>query len=79
MIGAEPPLYAGPERRLAPALTEDQIEQIAERAAAKAIERVTREVYVAVGKTIIQKSLYLIGVAAIAFLIWAAQRGWIKP
>ena len=71
--------YDGPERRTAPSLTEDQIEQIAERAAAKAVERVTRGVYLAVGKTIVQKSLYLIGVAAVAFLIWSAQRGWLKP
>jgi hypothetical protein len=53
-------MYEGPERRAA--LTDEQIELIAERAAEKALEKV----YASVGKSVVHKLLWLIGAAALA-------------
>lgn len=47
-------------------LTEEQIELIAEKAAEKALERV----YAQVGKGVVNKFLWMIGVAAVSFVIW---------
>ena len=55
-------MYEGQERRSAAHLTEDQIELIAERAAERALEKV----YASVGKSVVNKVLWLIGAAALA-------------
>lgn len=74
--------YAGPERREnlqhAP-LTDDEIERIAERAAKKAVEMMTRDAYAAVGKGVVQKALWIIGVLSVAAFVWASQNGLISP
>ena len=53
-------MYDGTERRAA--LSDEQIEIIAERAAEKALEKV----YASVGKSVINKVLWLVGSAALA-------------
>ena len=53
-------MYEGPERRSP--LTDEQIELIAERAAEKALEKV----YASVGKSIVNKILWLVGATALA-------------
>jgi hypothetical protein len=67
------------DRRKFHNLTDEQLEQIAARAAEIAIERMTSEVYQAVGKTILHKLAYVVGAAAIGVSVWAASKGWIKP
>lgn len=62
--------YEGPERRSG-TLTDEQIEQIAERAAEKALEKV----YAQIGKSIVHKFLWLVGAASLAVLAWLKGSG----
>jgi hypothetical protein len=54
--------YQGPERRSAFPLTDEQIEAIAERAAERALEKV----YASIGKSVVQKVLWVVGAASLA-------------
>ena len=49
------------ERRQIATLTDEQIELIAERAAEKAIERV----YTEIGKSVVRKALWLLGIVVV--------------
>ena len=62
--------YQGPERRSG-TLSDEQIEQIAERAAEKALEKV----YAQIGKSIVHKFLWLVGAASLAVLAWLKGSG----
>lgn len=68
----EIPFYHGEERRKRTELSDEQIDKIAEKAAEKALEKV----YTQIGKSVVQKVLYLVGAAALA--IWAYLNGNIK-
>lgn len=59
-------------------LTDDQIEVIAERAADRAIEKLTNEAYKAVGKSVVQKFFWIVGVCAVALYVWLQQKGLVK-
>lgn len=52
-------------------LTEEQIEIIAERAAEVALEKV----YMQIGKSVVHRVLWAIGVGALAFLAWTSGYG----
>lgn len=67
------------ERRKASVqLTDEQIEQIAERAAEKAVEKMTNQIYMEVGKGVIKRAMYIIGAFIIGAGIWAKAKGWIS-
>ena len=66
--------YEGPERRIHPQLSEDQINAIAERAAEVAIERV----YTAIGKNVVKKFFWVVGAASVALAAWMTGAGHIK-
>ena len=51
-------------------LTQEQIEEIASRAADKAIERITQHVYQQVGRSVINKLIWIVGSLSVAFYIW---------
>lgn len=74
-MAKEAPMYEGPERRAQAHLSEDQIETIAEKAAEKAIEKLTGDVYKAVGKSIVSKFLWIVGASAVGVWIWARKNG----
>jgi hypothetical protein len=59
----------------APNLTEKQIELIAEKAAEKAIERLTSHVYQEVGKSVVSKLFYIVGACAIGLYLWLKSKG----
>ena len=59
-------------------LTEAQIEEIAERAANKAVARLTDHVYREVGKNVVQKFVYIVGAISVAFFLWLQGKGLIK-
>lgn len=61
-----------------PPLTEEQIEDIAEKAAEKAIEKLTDHIYQEVGKNVISKLLWLAGALTIGIYIWFQSKGLIK-
>lgn len=59
-------------------LTDEQIEQIAERAADRAVEKLTNEAYKSIGKNVVQKFLWIVGVCAAALYFWLQQKGLVK-
>ena len=65
------------ERRKPVQLTDEQIEEIAERAAKKAVEQMTNQIYLEVGKGVVKKALYLIGAFIVGAGIWAKAKGWL--
>lgn len=71
-------LYEGPERRTRQPLSDDQIEHIAQRAAELAVEKVTKDAYAMVGKTIVDKIVWVIGVCAVSLFFYLTGKGIIK-
>ena len=66
--------YTGPERRANP-LSDEQIEDIAEKAAEKAIEKLTGDVYKAVGKSVIQKLVWIVGAITVGGYLYLKKVG----
>jgi hypothetical protein len=64
-------MYDGPDRRTAYPLTPEQLEQIAERAAEKALERV----YTEIGKSVVNKILWVLGAAGLALFAYLKGAG----
>lgn len=64
-------LYQGEERRKIVELSDDQIERIAERAAEVALSKV----YQQIGKSVVQKILWIVGAASLAFFAWMNGNG----
>lgn len=62
----------------APNLTEEQIELIAEKAAEKAIEKLTSHVYQEVGKSVVSKLFYIVGACALGIWLWLKSKGIIS-
>jgi hypothetical protein len=62
--------YEGKERRSSQ-LSDEQIELIAERAAEKALEKV----YSQIGKSVVQKVLWLVGAGALALFAFLKGKG----
>ncbi len=56
-------------------LTEDEIDKITERAAERALEKV----YIELGRSIIRRVFWLVGVVALAFAALLAGKGVISP
>lgn len=56
-------------------LTDDQIEEIAERAAEKAIQKVTDHIYKEVGRGVLQKLAYAIGACVVGLALWLKAKG----
>lgn len=56
-------------------LTEEQIDQIAEKAAEKAIEKLTTHVYQEVGKSVVSKLFYIIGACAVGLYLFLKSKG----
>ena len=71
MTESERIAYLGPERRKHEHLTDEQIEQIAERAAEVALEKV----YTQIGKSVVSKFLWIIGAASLAVLAYFKGKG----
>ena len=57
------------------ALTEDDIEIIAEKAAEKAIQKMTDHVYQEVGKGLISRFLWFVGAVFIGLATWLHTKG----
>lgn len=59
-------------------LTEEQIEVIAERAAEKAIGKMAEQAYLQVGKTVVGKLLWLVGLVVVGAAYWLDSKGLLK-
>ena len=58
-----------------PLLDDSVLEKIAERAAEKAIEKLTNHVYQEVGKSVISKFVYIVGVCSVGLYLWMKSKG----
>lgn len=56
-------------------LTEEQIEAIAEKAAEKAVAKITTDFYTTVGKSVVTKFFTVVGIISVAFFFWAQSKG----
>lgn len=59
-------------------LTEEEIEEIAEKAATKAIAKLETHLYTTVGRSVLNKLAYLIGMIALAIYFYLQSKGLIK-
>jgi len=62
--------YKGDERRLHPPLTDAMIDTIAERAAKRVLDNVYREV----GKSLMHKAMWALGVLGVAVAMWLSGK-----
>lgn len=56
-------------------LTDQQIDEIAGRAADLAVKKLTEDAYKAVGKSIVEKLFWIIGVATVGLYLWMKEKG----
>lgn len=61
--------YSGEDRRKTPSLSDEQIEHIAQRAAELAVAKMTTEIYASVGKSIVHKIFWGVGVLVTAMVL----------
>lgn len=61
-----------------PPLSEAEIDEIAEKAAEKAIEKLTNQVYQGVGRSVVEKFIWIVGALVVGAYIWAQSKGFIK-
>jgi len=66
------------DRRMSITLTDEEIDLIAEKAAEKAVAKMTSMVYREVGRTIVQRFFWIVGLSAIGVYIYLQQKGFIK-
>lgn len=58
-----------------PLLDDSELEKIAERAAEKAIKKLTNHVYQEVGKSVISKFVYIVGACSVGLYLWLKSKG----
>ena len=56
-------------------LDDDELERIAERAAEKAIIKLTDHIYHEVGKSVISKFVYIVGACSLGLYLWLKSKG----
>lgn len=66
------------DRRKHPPLSDEQIEEIAERAAEKAVSKLTAQMYQNIGKGVVNKLFLIVGVCAVGLYAWLNAKGFIK-
>lgn len=59
-------------------LSDDMIEEIAEKAADKAIEKMENKLYMQVGKTFLDKLFKFIGILILGTALWLDSKGYLK-
>lgn len=65
-------------RKFPSCLTDDEINLIAERAAEKAVEKITTQFYEQIGKSIVHKLMWLIGIVSVGAYFFLESHGLIK-
>ena len=58
-----------------PLFDDSELEKLAERAAEKAIEKLTNHVYQEVGKSVISKFVYVVGACSVGLYLWMKSKG----
>ena len=60
------------------AFSESELDKLAERAAQKAVQKMTEEAYREVGKRTLRGVGYIAGVLTLAGIVWLANHGYLK-
>ena len=60
------------------AFSESELDKLAERAAQKAVQKMTEEAYREVGKRTLRGIGYIAGVMTLAGIVWLANHGYLK-
>ncbi|MBY0474223.1 MAG: hypothetical protein K2Q13_04065 [Nitrosomonas sp.] len=60
-----------------PYLTPEDLEKIAELAAEKAVIKMTDHAYKSIGKSVVSRFLWAVGVVTVAFAAWLHSKGMI--
>ena len=55
--------------------TEEQIEEIAERAAERAMKKLTDHMYKEVGRSVVSKLFWIVGIISVGMYLWLKQKG----
>lgn len=63
------------DRAGCPYLSQKQVEEIAEKAAVKAVQKMTDSMYREIGRGVVKKILWFIGVASVLLYFWLRDRG----
>ena len=58
-----------------PLFDDSELEKLAERAAEKAIGKLTNHVYQEVGKSVISKFVYVVGACSVGLYLWMMSKG----
>ena len=58
-------------------LSEEQVELIAERAAEKAVTKLTDHIYTEIGRGVIKRIVYVCGAFVVGIVLWARKQGWL--
>lgn len=56
-------------------LTEEQIEEIAERAAERAMKKLADHMYKEVGRSVVNKFFWVVGIISVGMYLWLKQKG----
>lgn len=64
-------------RGTCPGIPEEQMQELVEQAAAKAVEKLSAEFYTSVGKTVISRTFFIVGGLAVASVIYLKSKGWL--
>lgn len=59
-------------------LTPEEIDEIAEKAAAKAVDQVFDRIYRDIGKGIVRKIAWVIGIGAFVLMLWLARHDYLE-
>jgi hypothetical protein len=70
--------FDGTERRKKYRIPEAEIEKIANRAAQKAVQRMLDDGYKAVGRNVLEKGIWFVGLIACGLFAWLMSKGFIK-
>lgn len=60
------------------AMSETELDQLAERAADRAVKKMTEEAYREVGRRTLRGIGYIAGVMTLAGIVWLANHGYLK-
>lgn len=56
-------------------LTDEEINSIAERAADRAVQKITSHIYQEIGKSIVSKMIWIVGVCSVGLFLWLQNKG----
>jgi len=60
-------------------VTDSELDQLAEKAADKAVAKMTDAAFKDIGRRTVKGIAYVAGVLTVVVLLWLANHGWIKP